>query len=140
MNEIFINGKWIDTQEDTQEATVQDLLGLTLASIEKNEGSDLLIFTTTSNQKYLMYHENDCCEYVWIEDITGELKDLVGSPITLAEDSSSRLTEEELGEDSEGSGTWTFYKFATIKGYVDIRWCGTSNGYYSEFVDFVKVI
>lgn len=135
MNTTFMNGKWVDTED----AEVKDILGLTLESIDKVD-DNLLIFTTTCNQRYMMHHDQDCCESVWIEDICGDPEDLIGSPITLAEESSSRLTEEELGEDSEGSGTWTFYKFATIKGYVDIRWCGTSNGYYSESVDFVKVV
>lgn len=131
----MMDNKW----RETEEAKVQDILGMTLTSIEKTDSPSMLTFITSCNNKYIMYHEQDCCEDVSVEDICGELQDLLGSPITLAEESSSVLKDQGEYPDDESS-TWTFYKFATIKGYVDIRWCGTSNGYYSETVDFVKVV
>jgi hypothetical protein len=70
----------------------------------------------------------------------GDLRDLLNSPITLAEESvsSGENPEGTIRENHDDSFTWTFYKFATIKGYVDIRFYGESNGYYSESVDFVQ--
>lgn len=111
---------------------VEALLGKVITNIEQIRNYKL-IFYTEDREKYVMYHEQDCCETVTIEDIIGDLDDLIGSPITMAEE----VTQD--GDSDWGSATWTFYKFATNKGYVTIRWFGESNGYYSESVDFCRV-
>ncbi|WP_339306823.1 hypothetical protein [Paenibacillus sp. FSL R5-0519] len=114
---------------------VSVLIGKTLLNIE-NSHDDEMAFITTDGDRFRMYHEQDCCEYVRIEDICGDLNDLIGVPILMAEEVSGYSGEFES---CEGDGTWTFYKFATVKGYVTIRWYGESNGYYSESVDFHQV-
>lgn len=112
------------------------LIGKTLTSVVRASDDDKIEFTADSGEQYILYHQQDCCESVSIDDIEGDLNDLVGSPITMA---------EEVGNDSgakdkyDKSFTWTFYKLATVKGYVTIKWYGTSNGYYSESVDFSKI-
>lgn len=113
------------------------LTGKTITAIDKDD--DYIIFTTDENEKYKMFHEQDCCESVYIEDICGELDDLLNSPVLLAEEVSSD-DEPAKGDDAEyGSYTWTFYKISTAKGSVTIRWYGTSNGYYSESVQFEQI-
>lgn len=79
-------------------------------------------------EAFRFHHYQDCCEDVYIEAIVGDLSDLVGTPILMAEVSSN------LSSDDYGDEEWTFYKFATIKGYVDVTWRGSSNGYYSTSV------
>ena len=113
------------------------LKGKTLVEVKVKEDYEIL-FTTTEGEKYLMGHEQQCCEDVHIESIVGDLEDLVGSEILMAEgvEGESRFKEEDEDEIRYYS-TWTFYKLATLKGYVDIRWIGESNGCYSESVDFV---
>ena len=95
------------------------------------EYDERLYFHTEDEEMYIMYHSQECSENVLIEDIEGDLNDLIGNPIIMVEKVSK--------EDENICGTWTFYKFATIKGFVTIRWMGESNGYYSEEVDFAKV-
>jgi hypothetical protein len=120
---------------DDMRVGVDVLLGKTLTEIQRI-GDDELIFRTTEGPSYRMFHSQDCCECVYIEDIIGSLDDLIGSPLLLSEEVS-----EDLGRkaEQEESYTWTFYKFATIRGSVTIRWYGSSNGYYSESVDFEKI-
>lgn len=111
------------------------LLGKTIAKIERRTKDEELIFTLETGEIYKMFHNQGCCEYVYIEDICGNLDDLIGLPILLAEEATSDAGAGRAGD----SATWTFYKLATNKGYVTIRWYGTSNGYYSESADFIRI-
>ena len=126
------NLEWADYRSDVP---FNELLGKTPISVEKVDEEKL--YFEFEDCVYLMHHWGDCCEVVEIEDICGDLQDLVGYPILLAEESTN---SEDNPKDKEwdDSFTWTFYKLATKKGYVDIRWYGTSNGYYSEEVNLTK--
>lgn len=109
------------------------LVGKTLAEVTR--GDDEIIFRT-AEETFRMCHTQDCCEHVYIEDICGDLNDLVGTPILQAEESTSDTDPTPENRTLDDEQQWTFYKIATIKGSVTIRWCGSSNGYYSVSVDF----
>lgn len=106
--------------------TVTDVTGCYKNSTE-------ITFTFSDGSSFTMYHSQNCCESVDVDDVCGDVKDLIGSPILKAE----IVTNIPFGsrEKYDTSFTWTFYKFATINGYVDIKWYGVSNGYYSEEVN-----
>lgn len=119
------------------------LIGKTLTEA-RNIDNKRIVFICDDGSEYALWHSQDCCESVYVDDISGDLSDLVGSPILVAEERASHAAEgaplpddvpANATRDSE-SNTWTFYTLRTIKGTVDIRWHGTSNGYYSESVDF----
>lgn len=111
--------------------TIADLVGQTVVKVNQTGGyEDQLEFILEDGRAFIWYHSQSCCEGVSIEDITGSLDDLIGSPILVAEERTQNK------EDSYGAEMWTFYEFATNKGSVTIRWFGESNGYYSVDVDF----
>lgn len=118
---------WYDNHVD-----VSEMLNQTFTSVRADNET-----VTFENDKvrYVLYHEQDCCESVVVEEIIGDLDDLENLPLLIAREDSNAD-----GEDlpSEESYTWTFYNFATYKGYVTIRFLGTSNGYYSEDVQCMK--
>jgi hypothetical protein len=121
---------------------IEDLISQTLTKIEgAKQKSREITFTATNGKSWVMNHPQDCCEYVDLEDVCGDIKDLIGSPILIAECITSRENPPNITINlaDQDSFTWTFYKLATIKGSVTFRWYGESNGYYSEEVDFYEV-
>ncbi len=148
-----------------------NMLGRKMSSVEVTADNDMMIFLSDDGWRFSFYHSQDCCESVSVEDVCGDLSDLVGSPLVMAEEVSNQDREERLTRLSEmttlcvedleaeqkacernepnlgltvphvdaDSYTWTFYRFATAKGNVTVRWLGVSNGYYSEGVTFDEI-
>lgn len=119
------------------ETTFDTLKGRTLVSVTGGVGDDRMFFECEDGASFQLFHEQDCCESVSIQDIAGDVADLIGSPLLTAEESVSDRPGE-ITESADDSETWTFYRLSTIKGSVVVRWLGSSNGYYSESVSFSR--
>lgn len=92
---------------------------------------NLLVLHLTNGDVAHFFHVQDCCESVYLADITGDLDDLLDAEIYDA-----REDCETGGEHGDSTYTWTFYNIRTSKGTITLRFNGESNGYYSESVDF----
>src|ERR1035437_3083229 len=108
-----------------KDSTFETMIGKTMTSVEwlAPHGDDKMVFTAEDGHSWKFYHESDCCENVYIEDVCGDLSDLVGSPIIFAEEVSN-LDDPPKDPEYAESFTWTFYRFGTIKGTVTVRWLG----------------
>ena len=107
---------------------IEVLVGKTILSLEGMETGAEEIKIHTDAGTLRMKHWQDCCESVSVEDICGYPEDLINSVVSVAEERSNHSTRG-------GAVLWTFYTIRTNGGDVDIRWCGSSNGYYSIGVD-----
>ncbi len=111
---------------------IHALMGKTFVQIVKV--FNVIHFIQADGSKVVMEHWQSCCEDVVIEDICGDLDDLVGTPILVAE----KRTQDDPDQ-AYGEGMWTFYEIRTVKGSVTIRWYGSSNGFYSVGVNVYEV-
>lgn len=111
---------------------LEKLKGYMISSVSgMDEGGDEIVFKLSDGRAFKMYHEQSCCERVSIDDVCGEVCDLVDAEIVHFEE---RVSDGEP-QDDYGTSTWTFYDIQTSKGSVNIKWFGSSNGYYSESVN-----
>lgn len=109
---------------------IKDMVGKKITGIYYDEEYFQI---RTDDCVYAFYHEQDCCESVWLTQVDGISDKIIGSRIVIAE----VVTDEK---DTEyGHITWSFYKIGTNKGMIDFRFQGESDGGYSETVDLVKI-
>lgn len=104
-----------------------------------HQTSESVIITFEDGSYLEQRHSQDCCETVFVEQVDGNPNKHIGA---IAHELIEKvLTKDEmdpadLPEYTE-SITATFYTLKTSKGYLDWRWYGESNGYYSEDVDCI---
>lgn len=108
---------------------IKYLIGKIINKVEKSD--DQVLFYLDDNTILKMFHQQDCCESVYLAETHGDLRDLVGSPIIYADERSEDTSDSDYGDVEE----WTFYEIRNINASVTLRWVGTSNGYYSTGVD-----
>ena len=109
------------------------LIGKLVHEIKQTD--EKLIFITDTGI-YHLYHDQDCCESVFLEDICGDLQDLIGHRICKAEEATSTAAK---ARNRDNGAMWTFYLLSSDKGGVTLRWHGESNGYYSVAVNLWEI-
>jgi hypothetical protein len=106
-----------------------NIIGKTIVNITgMYKGSENITIEFSDGDVFTM-SAPDTYSNVDVDDVCGDVEDLLNTPILRAEEVKNLNLPSK---NEESSFRWTFYKFATAKGYVDIKWYGTSNGYYSE--------
>ena len=109
---------------------IKDMVGKKVLGIYYDEENFQIL---TDDCVYAFYHQQDCCEDVWLTQVDGVSDKIIGSRIVIAEEV---LYEKSVAGESI---TWSFYKIGTNKGMIDFRWQGESDGGYSEIVDLIKI-
>lgn len=119
----------------------ENMIGRTIVEIDGAQPeSESVTMTADNGDTFCFEYQPDCCATCDIESVSGDIEDLIGSPIVQAEVVSNHDSVSDTTRHVYDSFTWSFYKFATAKGSVTVRWLGQSNGYYSERVTYIETI
>lgn len=118
---------------------MKEIVGKVLTGVEGLEvDSEKVVLYFSDNTQMVFEHYQDCCEQVYLLDYICDVDLSKPSVVLQAEERESKdisCPVTGLGKDDE-SNTWTFYSINTSTGEIFMRWYGTSNGYYSEAVNY----
>jgi len=109
------------------------LKGQIVRKIQALNGDSLSILT--DKYEYNLYHAQDCCEYVRIVKIIGDIDNILNEEIIFAEeDGGAKDPDWATDYNYDDSHTWTKFVLATKNANVEFWFLGESNGYYSESI------
>lgn len=104
--------------------SISEMAGKTLTKIDVID-NEIIKFIGADGSEFIMLHVQDVA-LSYVDDIIGDMNDLIGSPIAIAHKSSGRsgVTENEFLINDEY--LWTLFHLATDEGWVTFRWFATS--------------
>ena len=107
---------------------MEQLIGKKITELRINEDQSVLAFYT--DQGVIAYETyGDCCSETWFADITG-VSALLGGTVQTADEVSMDGYNVEDGRTRQDFDEAYGVKLTTDKGYCDIVFRNSSNGYY----------
>lgn len=105
-----------------------DLIGRTVTAVDVEKGEHFLRFITDAGPVVLVT-DGDCCSETWFADITG-FDALIGSPVLAVEEPDMPALPDGDKRSRQEFDQQYGIKITTAKGYCDIVYRNSSNGYY----------
>ena len=114
---------------------MKELIGKKINGLYVNADQSLLVFDTDDGD--VAYRAwGDCCSETWFADIVG-VPALLGGVVASAED--VEMVAVEDGRTRQECDQFYGVKIKTDKGYADIVYRNSSNGYYGGDIDYVDI-
>ena len=99
-----------------------------------------LVFRDVSGRRYRFDTENDCCNSVWFNHVTGANILGEGNTFDLLRGAEVLAVESKgWGDDCEDEGGYiqdAFWTIRTDRGYIDLEVRNSHNGYYGGSVSY----
>lgn len=112
---------------------MKELIGKKITGLRINEDQSVLAFDT--DQGVIAYDAwGECCSETWFADITG-VSALIGGTVRTADEVNMEGYNVEDGRTRQEYDEAYGYKLTTDKGYTDIVFRNSSNGYYGGSID-----
>lgn len=101
------------------------------------EEQHYLLFVTDRGKKFLYYADGGCCSESWFADVIG-INTLIGETILSVKKMDMNFYNVDDGRGRQDSDIAYGYKITTNKGYCDIIFRNSSNGYYGSSLELIS--